>query len=316
MPDKFEPAVRWVLAFVLLGVFALGASDSLRANNLGAAGVYSIATLITFVAAVKWRYIGRFAKEKGSYFLSGIVVLATIAAIFTAGMFVGRRVFSTPASIGDITWNLEQTSQGAGYFLGMTRLNADEIRVIGFQAHGKSNSNKPIEHFTGLMRSELTNEQIPIYLMAMDPLESTQKVCLVPGWIPTSPQETFGIPPFADFDVATFDKAAAAVGVDGIPLTKFMNDFVPFTVVLEYDGTRYERRFTKEEVQNQVTTFERSVNPQNTPRVIRRSTAKPAALPTLQSLLPPDPPKVAHPGLASPIPSAGLPKLDAPPPAH
>jgi hypothetical protein len=131
-------------------------TDSLRANNLAAAAIYSVAALITFVVAVKWRQIGRFTKEKGSFALNCVVILAAIAAIFTAGMFVGRRAFLTPAAIGDITWNLEQTSQGAGYFLGMTRLNTDEIRVIGFQAHGKSNSRKPIEHFTGFMRSELT----------------------------------------------------------------------------------------------------------------------------------------------------------------
>jgi hypothetical protein len=313
IPDRFAPAVRWVLAFVLVGVFALGASDSFRDKTFIAAGIYVVATLITFVAAVKWRQIGRFASEKGSLVLTIGVILGSIAAIFTAGMFVGRRVLLTPAAIGDIVWNLEQTSQGAGYFLGMTRLNNDEIRVLGFQAHGKSNSSKPIEHFTGYMRSELTNEQIPIYLMGQDPLEATQKVCLVPGWIPTLPQETFGIPPFADFDIATFDKPLAAAGKDGMTLTKFMNDFVPFTVVLEYDGTRYERRFTQEEVQIQVTLFQRSLNPQNTPRVLRRSTAKPATLPNFQTLVPAAPPQTA-PGLASPIPPTGLPKLqsDAP----
>jgi hypothetical protein len=58
-------------------------------------------------------------------------------------------------------------------------------------------------------------------------------------------------------------------------------------------------------------TFERALNPQNSPRVLRRSTAKPAVLPTLQTLLPPDPAKIP-PGLASPIPSTGFPKIDLP----
>jgi hypothetical protein len=220
IPDRFEPAIRWLLAFVLLTVFALGASDSFRANNIFSGCVYCAASLVTFVIAVKWRQIGRFARERGTALLTGTVVFATICAIFTAGMFVGRRVLMTPAAIGDIVWNLEQSSQGNGYFLGMTRLNSDEIRVVGFQAHGKSNSAKPIEHFSGFMRSELTNEQIPIYLMAQDAFDPSQKVCLVPGWIPTLPEETFGIPPFADFDVATYDKSVAAVGKDGMPLTQ------------------------------------------------------------------------------------------------
>jgi hypothetical protein len=91
-------------------------------------------------------------------------------------------------------------------------------------------------------------------------------------------------------------------------LSKFMNDFVPFTIVLEYNDTKYERLFSKEEVQNQVSTLERTFNPQSSPRVLRRPNAKPAPLPDLLSLLPPDPAK-APPGLASPIPQSGLPKL-------
>jgi hypothetical protein len=308
VPDKIAPAIHWFLAFVLLAVFALGASDSFRDGKTVSGIIYCAAVLITFFVAVKWRQIGAIAKEKGALVLWCLVGFGVLAGVFSVGALVGRRQFATPAAIGDIVWNFEQTAHGAGFFLNMSRLNNEEWRVAGFQAHGKNNSSKPIEHFSGYLRSELTNEQVPILLMGQDSAEAIQNVCRVPGWIPTSPQETFGIPPFADFDIATFNKPVALIGTDGITLTKFMNDFVPFTIVLEYNDTKYERLFSREEVQNQVSTLERTLNPQSNPHVLRRPNAKPAPLPDLVTLVPPDPAR-APPGLASPIPPSGLPKF-------
>jgi hypothetical protein len=182
--------------------------------------------------------------------------------------------------------------------------------VLGFQAHGKNISSKAIEHLTGYVRSEITNVQLPIYLSAQEQENPKANVCYAQTWVPTLPQETFGIPPFADFQLATFSKPIAVAEMDGTLLSKFMNDFVPFTVVLDYDGTKYERRFSKEEIQRQVSTFERSLNPQSSPHVTRKLDAKPPPPFPLQLSIPPDPPK-APPGLASPIPPGPLPKLQA-----
>jgi hypothetical protein len=87
-----------------------------------------------------------------------------------------------------------------------------------------------------------------------------------------------------------------------------MRDFVPFTIVLEYDGTKYERRFSKEEVENQIALLNRSTTPQSTPRVMRKVVAKPPPLAPLTTLIPRDLPKALQ-GLASPIPQTGLPKI-------
>jgi hypothetical protein len=121
--------------------------------------------------------------------------------------------------------------------------------------------------------------------------------------------ETYGIPAFADFDVVTFEKPFVEIGKDGITLTKFMADFVPFTIVLEYDGTEYRRQFSKAEVEEQVEVYKRSFTPQNTPHIVRKPNARPPPLMPLTTLIPPDPPKSL--GLASPIPQTGLPKLPA-----
>ena len=87
------------------------------------------------------------------------------------------------------------------------------------------------------------------------------------------PRETFGIPPFADFQIVTHEKPVIETGKDGVPITKLLNDFVPFTILLEYDGLKVERHFSREEVARQIEIFEKSINPLSNPYVLRRATA-------------------------------------------
>jgi hypothetical protein len=51
------------------------------------------------------------------------------------------------------------------------------------------------------MRSELTNATLPIYIVAQDPDETKVQTCFAQATIPTLPEETYGIPGFADFDI-------------------------------------------------------------------------------------------------------------------
>jgi hypothetical protein len=210
---------------------------------------------------------------------------------------------------GPLVWNFEQSARGAGYFLTMQKVSDQpEIRVISFGAKGKNNSDKPITKFNGYLRSEQTNVTIPIYLLAQEQDESKNLACFPHAWIPTSAEETYGIPAFADFEISSSEKPFIETGKDGIPLSKFLNDFVPFTVILEYDGTKYERRFTTEEVKRQIALLENISSPPNSPRIARKPNPKMAPPLPLQTLLPANPPKTP-PGLASPIPSAGLPQI-------
>ncbi len=176
-----------------------------------------------------------------------------------------------PHSTERIVWTFDQTARGLGYFLYMTKTNDQEIRVLGLQAHGKNSSDKPIEHFGGFMRSGLTNVQKTIYILGEDEAEAKIPACT--PRVPTLPVQTFGIPPFADFDVTTIEKTIITPGQDGIPATQFVDTFAPFTVALEYDGERFERTFTREEIQNQISIFEKSLSRQNVPRILRKPDA-------------------------------------------
>jgi hypothetical protein len=212
-----------------------------------------------------------------------------VAFIYAAGPGLYQRTFPSTAklqSTGRIAWNIEQAAQGGGYFLNMTKLNDHEIRVLGFQAHGKNNSNDPISQISGYIRSDKTNAQRPIYLQAQDQEENKALACFPHPWIPTLPDQTFGIPPLADFEIGTYDKPYAEVGKDGIPLSQFLSTFSPFTVVLEYDGTKLERRFSQAEINKQIEIFQKSLNPLSAPHILRTENAAPAHFPNLRPLTP------------------------------
>jgi hypothetical protein len=210
------------------------------------------------------------------------------AVVYAAGPNIYQRAVTfdgTARATGKIIWNFEQTALGGGFFLNMTKVNDQEIRILGFQAHGKNRSNDPISQFSGYLRSVQTNAQVPIYLLAQDAGEGKILACFPHPWIPTLPSETFGIPPITDFDISTYAKPFAEMGTDGITATNFLNAFAPFVIVLEYDGTRVERRFSKEEVNKQIEIFQKSLDPQSNPHILRRANASPAAMPALPPLV-------------------------------
>jgi hypothetical protein len=144
--------------------------------------------------------------------------------------------------------------------------------------------------------------------MAQEPDESKQIACFPHPWIPTLSNETYGIPALAEFEIVTSEKPFIETGKDGVPLSKFIKEFVPFTVVLEYDGTKYERRFSLKEVKLQAELLDHVSDPTSTPHIVRKPGAKsPPPLP-LQTLLPADPPKYS-PAQANPITPNNSPKV-------
>jgi hypothetical protein len=108
------------------------------------------------------------------------------------------------------------------------------------------------------------------------------------------PEETYGIRGLAEFDIVTHKMTMIQTGVDGMPVSKFLKEFGAFTVVLEYDGIKVERRFSIEKIKKQIEAFEKSSNPEKTtmPRVTRKPTATPPPSPTFMTIpLPlPNPP--------------------------
>ena len=62
------------------------------------------------------------------------------------------------------------------------------------------------------------------------------------------PEKSQGIPPGARFDL-TSPRFPTEGPREGVPASKFIKDFGGFLFVFEYDGERYERRFTAEDIE-------------------------------------------------------------------
>jgi hypothetical protein len=207
----------------------------------------------------------------------------------------GWHVINFAPNTGRINWNLEETASGRGVFLSLQKFPEVETRVVGFVAHGKNNSAEPIIDFEGFMRSDITNETIPLYIVAAAP--EALNICTPP--MNTPPKDTLGIPGFADFDIVSFEKPLYLnVLHDGPSLATFQNSFVPFTLGLRYDGKTYTRHYTKGEVDKQVAVLTKLSGPLTAPHVVRKTPPPPLTLPPLGNRVAPPP--------ASPVPLGAL----------
>jgi len=294
IPDRMWPAIRFVLVGIALFVFFLISAEKFNDGQYGLGILNAVLFIATFLLAVKWHKITAYlgSRKMISIFIGLAIVGALALGIAIGGLITNRytQFVGAAPSTGRVVWNFDQTASGQGYFLNMTRLGTDEIRVAGFQAHGKNTSNDPISQFKGYIRSDLTNEELPIYLVAQANEESKSAPLPfpMPVPIPTLPDETYGIPALADFDITTFNKPIFESGKDGTPLSKFLSDFPAFTLVLEYDGTKIERHFSNLEIKKQIELFEGASNPQkNTnPRVLRKPDATPPIMPSFKLPIP------------------------------
>ncbi len=238
-------------------------------GNLPLAASGAIASIMLTAVAMKWKDLAILSPNLSGTAVKiatdaklwvGIVVMIFIILNLMAitknvgQSFIAlrRNADSAITNTGRIVWNFDQAARGDAYFLNMNRLNDQEIRIIGFGAHGRNNSRDPISEFSGFMRSDLTNAQLPIYLLEQENDTPGRPNFMPPLVVPTLPQETFGIPPLADFDIVTHNKPYIESGKDGVTIQKFLNEFGSFTVVLKYDGTAIERHFSTEEIKKQI----------------------------------------------------------------
>jgi hypothetical protein len=304
IPDKIVPAIRWAIVVIVLFVLALGISDTLREGKYTGAGIYSVLFLLTFVVAVKWHwmadrwhYIARFfGSRRATMFYIALAVVCALGLGIAVGKLMGRTsdaattlVTSTALDTGRIAWNFDQIAKGQANFLNLGRRNQEEIRVLGFGAHGKNTSKDPVTEFRGVVRSDLTNNTLPIFIMSEN-VDAPAHNPLNPQFIPTRPEETYGIPGLAEFDIVSHEQALPQTGIDGMLLSRFQREFGSFTVVLEYDGIKLEQKFSNEDINKAVEKFRNDTNPQPT-GAIPRVTRKPNATPPIQLVLPiPDQP--------------------------
>jgi hypothetical protein len=280
----FAPNLGWLWAIPALFICAVVAAWGLWPAVK--AGVPSKDAVIRF-----WGESG-----KRQFYSIGLVLMGILI-----GSIISYRdsiSLSVTKGTGPIIWNFEEAASGHGYFLNLQKTsNGGEVMVSSFGAHGKNNSSEPINDFEGFIRSDLTNETAPLYLIALE--SSATNVCSPSA--PTLPKDTSGIPPFADFDIVSSKKPfyVNIISEGAQPVSNFMSRSVPFTVVVRYSGKTYQRQFSKAEVDKQVALLEKLAGPITIPHVVRKESAPPVPLPPLAT---PRPPATTSPDITGKIP--------------
>lgn len=146
----------------------------------------------------------------------------------------------------DITWDFD-------HVLGLVGGGGQETRVVSFQARGRNNLDEPILHVSGSIRSDVTNAQFPIRFVI-----NGRRV---------PPESTNGIPRNAEFEISSAPFPSNNPPNEGVTLSRFLIDFATFTFVFEYDGKRFVRHFTNDEIWRQAEAFQRSLAGTPQPRV-------------------------------------------------
>jgi hypothetical protein len=200
------------------------------------------------------------------------------ASVFILFMyFVFSPLFANLANIGEIgfkiyplatyqsnriSWNFEDL-QHPPFFFAFQKTNIQDTILLGFQAHGRNNSDKPINNISGFVRSNITNKELLVKF-------------LVQG-IPVAPDETNGIPPFAEFDIVTQDDIVRIVNGNILNNPLNIGEFSEFIFEFDYDGNKFVRTFTKQETQKQQDMFVQIASPDKSsiPRVTRKDKTVP-----------------------------------------
>jgi hypothetical protein len=196
--------------------------------------------------------------------IAGIFFSALVgAALFGSGTWVyfryqqnAKQAAEPPVQkTGDITWSFDADPRV--HFLAMAGGQGQESWVDSFQAHGQNNLNEPIARVSGFVRSDVTNAQFPIRFVL--------------GGQRVPPEDTRGIPLNAEFDIASepFPSSDRRRRDTGLTASAFLVEFATFTFVFEYDGKRFVRHFTNEEIRKQIDVFQRA-SQTSTPSVMRR----------------------------------------------
>ena len=287
IPQGVLPKVRWLLTYGTSWMIPLVAIERFADEHYKTGWILVGLTIANLAVISAWDRIATiFGRRKLTMLYVGLLVFCCAGAGFALGKLITRDQRNIPAAsdapdTGRIVWNFYQTARGQGYFLNMNKTGDQEIRVIGFGAHGKNITKDPITEFKGYIRSDITNARLPIFLVAQD-LNASPGLIFADA-IPTRPEETYGIPGLADFEIVSWEPAVTDMSKDGMLVSQFLREFGTFTLVLEYDGLKIDRTFTTEEIKKQVEMLEFAHRPGVNPasKVTRRPNATVPLTPTL-----------------------------------
>jgi hypothetical protein len=242
-PPPSPGAVRALIALIASAFTSQGLGAGLRAGWDALAITCICAGIVLCLISVFWNKLsGGFinsklansAVELGSdaRWWAASLMLLFMYVIFSPLLMnlanigdIGVHIYPTwPSKTNRIIWNFED-QEHPPFFLAFEKTNTMEVpALLGFQAHGKNNSDKPIVNINGVVRSLITNKEFPIKIMAEG--------------ISTAPKDTNGIPPFAEFDVTTMDGPANVVNGQIVSRIEKMGDFAEFEFEFDYDGSK------------------------------------------------------------------------------
>lgn len=280
VPEKFWAAVQWTIQ-QHPWVFFLVAIERLAEGHFDTAAIFAVIFVADLFVASRWDVLGTYVQRRKRMLpylalgaLGVLLVGIAIGGFWTGGVSLG----SIRPNTGRLVWSFDDPAkQATDYMLVMSSTNPGDLRIGGIQTVGKNTSGDPVTQFKGYIRVDRTNKTDPFYLVAGE----EQSKGPFDQIIPTLPEETYGIPALAEFKIQTFEKIFFETGKDGIPADEFIKKYTPFTLVLEYDGIKVERKFSTKDIEAQVKRFEAFANPANSslnPRIVRRPTAAPAKM--------------------------------------
>ncbi|MGP0060457.1 MAG: hypothetical protein ACLPID_14325 [Beijerinckiaceae bacterium] len=292
IPKKFWAMVGWTVQNHPW-IFFLVAIERMAEHDFRLAAVFAAIFVANLFVASRWDEFGGYLQRRKRmlpYLAIGAIGLLlvgiAVGALWNDGISSGNL---GRANTGRLIWNFDDPAKlNTDFFLIMASMTSNmagatsnDIRVGGVQAIGKNTSGDPVSQFKGFVRVDRTNKTEIFYLIAGEADSSKMRTPFDLN-IPTLPEETYGIPGLANFKIQTFEKIAFEPGKDGVPVAQFLKDFVPFTLVLEYDGLKIERHFSKQMIEDELVRFERFSNPANSaliPRIVRKPNASPPKVP-------------------------------------
>jgi len=161
----------------------------------------------------------------------GPLILALVGVICLGSAAVWWRSI---ASAPDIEWQFDKERM---YFHGLSKSGDEEPTVSSFQTNARNKSGEPILNVESYIRSDLNNER--------------RRVLFNINGTRVEPADTNGIAKDGFFQLSSEPFQPS----DPMPFSRFRRVFGPFTFVFEYDGKRYSRHFSLEEIEALVTRF-------------------------------------------------------------